>query len=93
MPDGGTLRIDKLLWHLRFAKSRTLAQSWVAAGHMRVNGNRVEHTHIAISVGDIITFARDEDIVAVRIDKIPLRRGPAPEAQKCYSFLTARKSG
>lgn len=88
-----TLRIDKLLWHLRLAKSRTLAQSWVAAGHMRANGNRVEHAHLLIHVGDVITFPRGDDVLTIRVDQIPPRRGPASEAQICYSFLSASKSG
>jgi ribosome-associated heat shock protein Hsp15 len=92
MPSTETLRIDKLLWHLRLAKSRTLAQSWIDAGHMRVNGNRVEHAHVMIRIGDILTFPKGEDVLTIRVDHIPLRRGPAAEAQKCYSFLTASKN-
>ena len=93
MPEGNALRIDKLLWHLRLAKSRTSAQRSVEAGHMRVNGNRVEHAHLLIHVGDIITMSRGDDILTIRIDQMPPRRGPAPEAVKCYSFLSASKSG
>ena len=93
MPEGNALRIDKLLWHLRLAKSRTSAQRSVEAAHMRVNGARVEHSHLLIHVGDVITMPRGDDILTIRIDQIPLRRGPAPEATKCYSFLSASKSG
>ncbi len=84
------IRIDKLLWHSRLCKSRTLAQTWVSAGHMRVNGKRVEHSHLMIRVGDVITMPRGDTVITVMIQAIPLRRGPAGEAQKCYSFLTAR---
>jgi len=31
----GSIRLDKLLWFLRFARSRSLAQAVVAAGHIR----------------------------------------------------------
>ena len=93
MPEGNALRIDKLLWHLRLAKSRTSAQRSIEAAHMRVNGSRIEHAHRLIHVGDIITLPRGEDVLTIRIDQIPLRRGPAPEAIKCYSFLSASKSG
>lgn len=89
MAQASALRIDKLLWHVRLAKSRTLAQSWIASGHVRVNGKRVEHAHVLIHVGDIITMPRGEEILILRIDEIPARRGPASDAQKCYSFLTA----
>jgi ribosome-associated heat shock protein Hsp15 len=85
-----TIRIDKLLWYLRLCKSRTMAQTWVSAGHMRVNGKRVEHTHQMIRVGDVITMPRGDTVITVMIQAIPPRRGPSGEAQKCYSFLTAR---
>jgi ribosome-associated heat shock protein Hsp15 len=92
MSDSEALRIDKLLWHLRLAKSRTLAQDWVQAGYMRVNGMRVLHCHLLIHLGDVITFPRGDDILTIRVDQIPEQRGPAPEARKCYSFLTANKN-
>ena len=44
MSDGATLRLDKLLWFLRLARTRALAQERVAAGHIRLNGRRVERS-------------------------------------------------
>jgi ribosome-associated heat shock protein Hsp15 len=41
------LRIDKLLWFLRLARTRALAQDWAQAGHIRLNGRRVERAHQA----------------------------------------------
>lgn len=32
------MRIDKLLWFLRFAPTRRLAHDWVMDGHLRING-------------------------------------------------------
>src|SRR3546814_14553614 len=37
----GSIRLDKLLWYLRFARSRSIAQAMVAAGHIRLDGRRV----------------------------------------------------
>jgi ribosome-associated heat shock protein Hsp15 len=92
MQDSEALRIDKLLWYLRLAKSRTLAQNWIEAGYMRVNGKRVMHSHLLINIADVITLPRGDDVLAIRIVRIPHRRGPAPEAQKCYSFLSTGKN-
>ena len=36
------MRIDKLLWYLRLAKTRSIAQRLVAEGHIRRNGARVD---------------------------------------------------
>jgi len=55
MPESA-LRIDRLLWFLRFAASRSFAQSWVAAGHVRVSGQRVTKTAHPVRVGDVLTL-------------------------------------
>jgi ribosome-associated heat shock protein Hsp15 len=82
-----SLRIDKLLWHLRLTKSRSLAQNLVATGHIRVNGQRVEKPSIEVKAGDAITLPRGEGALAIRILSIPQRRGPAPEARSHYSEI------
>jgi ribosome-associated heat shock protein Hsp15 len=81
------LRIDKLLFFLRFAKSRTLAQAWAEAGHIRVNGRRVEKGSLSIAIGDIITLPIGETVVTLKLLSIPFRRGPADEAMLCYALI------
>jgi ribosome-associated heat shock protein Hsp15 len=81
------LRIDKLLWYLRLTKSRSLAQNLIATGHVRLNGIRVEKPSIDVKSGDAITMPYGEDALAIRILSIPHRRGPASEAQACYSII------
>jgi len=81
------LRIDKLLFFLRFAKSRTLAQNWAEAGHIRVNGRRVEKACLSISTGDVITLPIGEAVVMLKLISIPTRRGPANEAKLCYQLM------
>jgi ribosome-associated heat shock protein Hsp15 len=81
------LRIDKFLWHIRLFKSRTLAQVAVEQGHIRINGERVPRAHIMVHIGDVITLPRGEDVIALQILAIPLRRGPAAEAQDYYVLL------
>jgi ribosome-associated heat shock protein Hsp15 len=79
-----SLRIDKLLWHLRLSKSRSLAQVLVAQGHIRLNGRRVEKPSAEVKVGDALTIPRGDAVLAIRVVAIPPRRGPASEAQACY---------
>lgn len=81
------IRIDKLLFFLRLTKSRTLALSWAEHGHIRVNGQRIEKGSFLIHVGDVITLPKGEDVIAVRLDVMPSRRGPAIEAYACYQLL------
>ena len=79
-----SLRIDKLLWHLRLSKSRSLAQVLVAEGHIRLNGRRVEKPSAEVKVGDALTIPRGDAVLAIRVVAIPPRRGHASEAQACY---------
>jgi ribosome-associated heat shock protein Hsp15 len=82
-----SLRIDKLLWHLRLTKSRSLAQALVATGHIRLNGLRVEKASTEVRAGDALTIPRGDGAIAIRIITVPPRRGPAAEAQACYSEI------
>jgi ribosome-associated heat shock protein Hsp15 len=83
----GSIRLDKLLWYLRFARSRSVAQAMVAAGHIRVAGRRVTRASAAVHAGETIVLPVGERIEVIRLLSLPLRRGPAPEAQACYVRL------
>ncbi len=81
------MRIDRLLWYLRFAKTRGLAQKWVADGHIRRNGQRVERLGQLVSVGDVLTLPLKSRVVVIELTVLPMRRGPAQEARNCYTVL------
>jgi ribosome-associated heat shock protein Hsp15 len=82
-----SLRIDKFLWHVRLFKSRSGAQNAVDAGHVRMNGKRLERSSTPVHVGDTITLIRGDAILAVRVICIPAKRGPAADAATCYICL------
>ncbi|MCJ2179925.1 RNA-binding S4 domain-containing protein [Novosphingobium album (ex Hu et al. 2023)] len=81
------MRIDKLLWYLRLAKTRPVAQAMAEDGHMRLNGRRIERAHQRISTGDVLTVPFGAGVRVIEIVELPARRGPAPEAQACYRVL------
>lgn len=83
------MRIDRLLWFLRFAKSRGLAQKWVGEGHIRRNGARVVRLDQAISCGDVLTLPLRSRVLVIEILSLPERRGPPEEARTCYRELDA----
>jgi ribosome-associated heat shock protein Hsp15 len=85
-----SLRIDKLLWYLRLTKSRERAQAKIAEGHIRVDGRRVERASMAVRAGAVIVLPISGEVTVVRVDRLPQRRGPAPEAQAHYTLLTNR---
>lgn len=86
----GSIRLDKLLWFLRFARSRRMAQAMVEAGHIRLDGRRVTRSSCAVHVGQTLVLPVGEHIEVVRLLSLPRRRGPAPEAQGCYRKLDAQ---
>lgn len=81
------MRIDKLLWFLRFAKSRSIAQAMAEAGHIRLNSRRVERAHQKVAAGDVLTIPLGTKVRVIAVIALPHRRGPAPEAQSCYQVL------
>ncbi|EQB13343.1 RNA-binding S4 domain-containing protein [Sphingobium lactosutens] len=85
---GPSLRIDKYLWFARLSKSRSIAQKLAEDGHMRLNGRRIDRAHAPVRAGDLITFPHVGGVRVVRVLALPVRRGPAPEAQSCYEELT-----
>jgi ribosome-associated heat shock protein Hsp15 len=81
------MRIDKLLWFLRFAKTRSIAQAMAQQGHIRVDGRRVERAHHAVAIGNVLVLPLPQGVRVIEILALPQRRGPAPEAQTCYRVL------
>ncbi|MGH6781001.1 MAG: RNA-binding S4 domain-containing protein [Sphingomonadaceae bacterium] len=82
------IRIDKFLWFTRLAKTRSLAQAVVTAGRMRITGRIIERAHAHVHVGDVLTFPLNGRVRVIRVEAIPERRGPALEAQMCYTDLS-----
>lgn len=83
-PRAASLRIDRWLWFARFYKSRSDATLAVSGGHVRVNGERARPGR-AVRPGDVVELTRQQNYMRVTIAAIPARRGPAREAQLCYT--------
>lgn len=81
------MRIDKLLWYLRLAPTRPVAQAMAEDGHIRLNGRRVERSHVKVSVGDVLVVPIGAGVRVLELLVLPTRRGPASEAQACYRVL------
>jgi len=83
------MRLDRFLWFARLAKTRSAAQALAQTGNFRVDGRRIERGHVPVRVGSTLAFVQGSRVRAIRIEKLPPRRGPAPEAQGCYCDLIA----
>mgnify|MGYP003450080430 CR=1 FL=1 len=83
------MRVDKVLWYLRLARSRSIAQAMAESGHLRLNGRRIERAHVKICTGDILTLPLGNNVQVLEILSLPSRRGPSPEARGHYRTLDA----
>jgi ribosome-associated heat shock protein Hsp15 len=89
---GPTLRLDKWLWHARFARTRSLAAKLVSEARFRINGNPTEKAHHAVRPGDVLTFPLGPHIRVIKVLALGTRRGPAPEARTLYEDLEPPQS-
>lgn len=79
-----SIRLDKWLWYARFFKTRTLAAKIVGAGHVRVNGTKVNKAATNVRIGDHLSFVQADRARILTIVALGERRGPAVEAQALY---------
>jgi ribosome-associated heat shock protein Hsp15 len=87
----GACRIDVWLWRARFFKTRSLAASIVEDGGVRlVRGQArapVDKPSRPVRCGDVLSFAQGSRWIAVKVEALGERRGPAPEARALYTVL------
>lgn len=81
------MRVDKLLWYLRLASTRTHAHEWTLEGHIRLNGRRIERPSATVRTGDVLVLPMHHGVRVIEIVNLPIRRGPAAEAQACYRLI------
>jgi ribosome-associated heat shock protein Hsp15 len=81
------VRIDRFLFFIRFAKSRTLAQALVDEGHIRIDGKRVTKPSDEVRAGSIVALPLQGQTRVIHVLDLPTRRGPAAEARACYEEL------
>lgn len=83
-PSEETQRIDKWLWHARFARTRGAAQTLALSGHVRLNREKVHQASRAVRVGDVLTLSLGRGVRVIRVLAIAERRGSFTEAQRLY---------
>jgi len=76
-------RLDKWLWHARFFKTRSLATAAISGGKVHLNAERVKPAH-RVRVGDRLSLSLQGIVAEFEVLGLPLRRGPAAEAQAHY---------
>ncbi len=84
------LRLDKFLWHARFAKTRSLAARMIEDGAVLLDGRAVKPSQLA-RIGNRVSvrFGRADRVVEIRA--LGERRGPAAEARLLYEEVTIKR--
>jgi len=72
------VRVDRYLFFIRLAKSRTLAQAIIDEGHVRIDGRRVGKASDEVRVGSVVA--------------LPLH-GQVPDPQGALPARTTRPRG
>jgi ribosome-associated heat shock protein Hsp15 len=80
-------RIDKWLWHARVVRTRAAAAALAAAGHVRINGQRVDAPSRAVRPGDVVTVALDRAVRVLKVLAFAERRGSADDARALCEAL------
>ena len=88
-----TVRIDRFLFFIRLAKSRSLVQSVIDEGHVRIDGKRVEKASDQVQVGSVIGLPLRGKVRILRVLTLPDRRGPSSEARLHYEELGIDEGG
>lgn len=80
-------RIDRWLWHARLVRTRGAAAELAGAGHVRVNGARINAPSRVVRAGDVITVALDRTVRVLKVRGFVMRRGPAASTEGLYEDL------
>ena len=93
MSEPDACRADVWLWRARFFKTRSLAAKYLEEGRVRLTRggleSRLEKPARPVKVGDQLVFALGGRLIAVTVEGLGERRGPAPEARTLYSTIEA----
>jgi ribosome-associated heat shock protein Hsp15 len=93
MSQADAQRVDKWLWHARFARTRGAAQELVLAGHVRVNREKAKSASKLVRVGDVLTLALGRGVLVLQIRELTERRLSPDRAASLYSLQGASDAG
>ncbi|MBB3946414.1 ribosome-associated heat shock protein Hsp15 [Rhizobium skierniewicense] len=86
--DAGRQRLDKWLFFARIIKSRSLAQSYIQSGNVRVNDKPVRQSSHLLKLGDRLELSLERSSRILVVLASGERRGPYEEAKLLYDDQT-----
>ena len=82
-----TLRIDRLLVYLRFARTRSVARSMIEGHALRRNRKHVQRVSETVAIGDVLTLMVGNEVRVVELLSLPSRRASPARAKSHYREL------
>lgn len=84
-----SIRIDRLLVYLRFARTRSAAQTLIDSHALRRNRKHVLRGADRAQIGDVLTLALGSGVRVIELVALPDRRGPPGFARSHYREVDA----
>ncbi len=78
------MRIDRYLHCIRLVKSRTLAQTLIETGRVRLDGRHVTRPSEPVRVGNILALPLRGQVRILEVLSLPGRRSAPAEARAAY---------
>ncbi|MEM1051730.1 MAG: S4 domain-containing protein [Pseudomonadota bacterium] len=82
-----TLRLDRLLVYLRFARTRSAARGMIEGRSLRCNRKHVQRASEMIAIGDVLTLIVGNEVQVIEVLSLPKRRSSSVYAKACYRVL------
>ena len=82
-----SMRLDRLLVFLRFARTRSIARTMIEGGHMRLNAQRVTKISHDVTIGDVLTLTWRGEVCVARIERLPGQRLSPAQAEQAWSRI------
>jgi ribosome-associated heat shock protein Hsp15 len=83
-PSTPSMRLDRLLVYLRFARTRAAACAMIDSHAVRRNRKPVLRINESAFIGDVLTLALGRNVRVVELHSLPQRRGSPAEARGHY---------
>jgi len=83
-----SIRIDRLLVYLRFARTRSIARSMIEGHALRRNRKPVQRVSENVAIGDVLTLLVGGEVRVVEVVSLPPRRVSPALAPSFYRELT-----
>ena len=80
----GSIRVDRLLVYLRFARTRSAAQTLIDTHALRRNRKHVLRASEQARIGDVLTLATSGGVRVIELIALPDRRGSPAQAASHY---------